>query len=47
MTITADTSPCCIAAFSASSEPSCRVSSGTLAKAWRRPAEAGVPSWST
>jgi hypothetical protein len=45
--MTADTSPCCIAAFSASSEPSWSVSSETLAKAWRRPAEAAVPSWST
>src|SRR5664280_1746835 len=47
ITITAETSPCCIAAFSASSVPSWRVSSGTLANAWRRPPEAAVPSWST
>ena len=45
--MTADTSPCCIAAFSASSEPSWRCSSGTPAKAWRSPAEAAAPSWST
>src|ERR1035437_4636698 len=47
MTITADTSPCCIAAFSSSSDPTCRLSSVTSTNACLTPAEAVVPSWST